>query len=928
MANLITAQEVIELAFAENSNMREESISDTSIRIAEIKYIKPVFGNMYSMLGTTYATFTKEYIKPALAYFVKCEIVSSIAIDMSNSGIAVANPQYQSAASDKQRQRLYDSEMGKAKVLLDDALAYISAHAEEFPDFVGTTPKKHFRYGGIIIGGGATPETAFVKGNTVGRSEFDKLSDQVAINTEAIADLGDNTIIVDYDRIAELKNSEEGEDVTHPEIAELVEKIYNEQEKLILIRHFADTYEQLDPTYFVPDTNYGRDEFGDVIITLFASYTPTYNTYGEQSLIGLEVSITQAGAIIKVEQTSVTLLNEESVIDNLNSSYNKKPLSAKQGKELDRKKVGYAEYDSENKAIMLYSDNTKKYALGEIPIESISENGNYPKMTVGKADNLVGRGEATPEEFSFRPSAGDVSIEDGTARITSVKGNSVVWNQLVDNADFRNDTTNWRTSNGTLSVANELCKFTSSGGSACFFSYFKNYIPSNHKVLVMVDYQRASSDHATFGIYLRKAGESNSDTYVSYSMATNSRNTLCAFMTTTAPIERVIIYPMMNLGAGYETTIYSVSVIDLTQMFSAGNEPTSYEEYLQRKPMNIEDEFAYNKGELIDMKVDSLVSTSDNAYDYTKEYARVMGGHTYDCSYGTAFVEKVYFSTNKDNIVAEENAMTSENGKYIFPSDGYAVPYTTDGDKREYCVCLQHTYDKPHPPYQQEVKDLSWISEIKDSDGNEIFENGLMSAGTAYDEVSYNRTTKKWEVVKRIGEINLWQMDWRYDDYRGINCTNDSILNIKVPTNAATKANILTTLYVTQSLDGTYLKNVGISIDTRGRVWVYDNAYTGAEDVVAQFVSMLTQQKAILYYELAEPIITPIENSENLNLDYLVWDFGTEEAIASVPSAPFRADIIYQFNAVDRIRNNDARIAELEAAIKQLQSQIATITIN
>ena len=179
MANLITAQEVIELAFAENSNMREESISDTSIRIAEIKYIKPVFGNMYSMLGTTYATFTNEYLKPALAYFVKCEIVSSIAIDMSNSGIAVANPQYQSAASDKQRQRLYDSEMSKAKVLLDDALAYISAHAEEFPDFVGTAPKKHYRNGGLILGGGASTRPAVIVGDAVSRKDFDALENRV-----------------------------------------------------------------------------------------------------------------------------------------------------------------------------------------------------------------------------------------------------------------------------------------------------------------------------------------------------------------------------------------------------------------------------------------------------------------------------------------------------------------------------------------------------------------------------------------------------------------------------------------------------------------------------------------------------------------------------------------------------------------------------
>ena len=70
--------------------------------------------------------------------------------------------------------------MGKARVLLDDALAYISAHAEEFPDFVGVAPKKHYRTGGIILGGGYTPKTAYLQGNTVGRTEFDVLSGDVS----------------------------------------------------------------------------------------------------------------------------------------------------------------------------------------------------------------------------------------------------------------------------------------------------------------------------------------------------------------------------------------------------------------------------------------------------------------------------------------------------------------------------------------------------------------------------------------------------------------------------------------------------------------------------------------------------------------------------------------------------------------------------
>lgn len=193
MRNLITAQEVIDLAFAENSNMMAESISDTSIRIAEIKYIRPAFGAMYPLLADKYADFTNDYVKPALAYFVKCEIVSSIAIDMSNSGVAVANPQYQSAATDKQRQRLYDSEMSKAKTLLDFALEHIATHSEEFPDFCGEAPKKHHRVGGILLGGGTSRnQSASIAGEAF-KNEIEQLSKDVAGKVDKVEGKGLST---------------------------------------------------------------------------------------------------------------------------------------------------------------------------------------------------------------------------------------------------------------------------------------------------------------------------------------------------------------------------------------------------------------------------------------------------------------------------------------------------------------------------------------------------------------------------------------------------------------------------------------------------------------------------------------------------------------------------------------------------------------
>ena len=81
----------------------------------------------------------------------------------------------------------------------------------------------------------------------------------------------------------------------------------------------------------------------------------------------------------------------------------------------------------------------------------------------------------------------------------------------------------------------------------------------------------------------------------------------------------------------------------------------------------------------------------------------------------------------------------------------------------------------------------------------------------------------------------------------------------------------------------------------------------------------------LLHYELAEPIYTPIETPIDFN--YYVEDFGTEEALLTEDSAPFSADIIYQFNAVDRIRQNDANITRLDKKIDSVLAAIVT-TLN
>jgi hypothetical protein len=79
-------------------------------------------------------------------------------------------------------------------------------------------------------------------------------------------------------------------------------------------------------------------------------------------------------------------------------------------------------------------------------------------------------------------------------------------------------------------------------------------------------------------------------------------------------------------------------------------------------------------------------------------------------------------------------------------------------------------------------------------------------------------------------------------------------------------------------------------------------------------------QGELLYYELAEPIEVDLE--EPLNLTYEAWDFGTEELHTGAKTTPLNADISYQFNAVDRIRENTTKASDLEARVLQLEAML------
>ena len=91
---------------------------------------------------------------------------------------------------------------------------------------------------------------------------------------------------------------------------------------------------------------------------------------------------------------------------------------------------------------------------------------------------------------------------------------------------------------------------------------------------------------------------------------------------------------------------------------------------------------------------------------------------------------------------------------------------------------------------------------------------------------------------------------------------------------------------------------------------ISDSAYTDAASFKA------AMQGVILYYELAEPIVTELDAEDQFrDLDYQVWNCGTEKAIAEGISAPLAADITYGFNAIGKIKELESLVAALREKV-------------
>ncbi len=534
------------------------------------------------------------------------------------------------------------------------------------------------------------------------------------------------------------------------------------------------------------------------------------------------------------------------------------------------------------------------------------------------AKDLTGRIEATPEEFTFRPSAGDKSIRDESAVIRSIKGNSLVWNNSVNNAD----STSFKSgnANGVISANGDVYTLTSVSGGSMYLFYrtnaFINSLIVGHSYILLADIKHNSASNMWLSIVGVSDDSSikisQNNTWDSYGKVFTISN-----ISSSTPFIRVLSGTTVS---GEEVSIRKLRLVDLTKMFGSGNEPTTVEEFYERMPQGV-DVNAYNEGEIIDGNYEAIETVGFNQWDEqwelgwlnasgveettslqirNKGYIPILPNTPY--YFKAPYIRYFLYDESKTAIGGAKDSKsftTPANAKYLRFSlnEGYGKIY-----KNDICINLAHTgvRNGEYEPYEKHLKDLSVIQKY--------FPNGMRSAGSIYDEIRYNEATEQWEAVQRVGVVDLGSLTWIYLSsaknfvaiFNGLKRVTDYPYGDYV--NAINSIGYKNNAYEMSVANDKEIA-VNYNSETNNTIIIKDTSYTDGTTFKTAMSGVM------LNYELAEPIITPIV--EPIQLDYWVEDFGTEKLISTGGSTPFKADVIYQFNATDRIRDNYRNIALL-----------------
>lgn len=314
-----------------------------------------------------------------------------------------------------------------------------------------------------------------------------------------------------------------------------------------------------------------------------------------------------------IDSITITKVNVSDIIDNLTSEIANKPVSAKQAfilkgmidtltaivntkanstdvydkNEIDAKINGliFADIDTD---FSLTSTNPIQNKVISKQIKDI----NYTIMTMKEElfETVLSEIDYKVDYATIYPIPDTLSDNDGTHRVVysdtqlkEIEGNSVAFNQLLPISTLTN-----RTVAGITFTNNDNGSITIQGTATAqtdfeVFGNLQRSVPFGHKVLLTNFSNPSSSTYFVYDAYESNLGAITNTPYGYIKTKEGSAT---------------IISPRIRVMSG---TVIStpqtlwIKYVDLTQMFGAGNEPTTVAEFNRIFPNNY---YQYNAGEI------------------------------------------------------------------------------------------------------------------------------------------------------------------------------------------------------------------------------------------------------------------------------------------------------------------------------------------
>lgn len=427
--------------------------------------------------------------------------------------------------------------------------------------------------------------------------------------------------------------------------------------------------------------------------------------------------------------------------------------------------------------------------------------------------------------------------------VKSVGGRSLVWNQMCSTFTYQ----------GTKCNCKPVC--------------------SAHKYLCRIDCE--AEQGTTVYMYFREVIYNKNN---QISKAVNAGKSTLSWITSP--------YGDSDIGGTFDAflvdgsakvTFSNRQIFDLTAMFGSGNEPSTVEEFEKIFPA---DYYPYNAGEIISAGTEEVVEQGANLYygtdmlkvgsddyeyianSYRCKSIKLKPNTTYTLSFNSDKTSEIILLMNVTTVVNAgqyfDFRKASHTQTYTTGDDGclYVGVYAGNGNvasadvvkRLSECKIMISEGDTPtaYAPYHSNVYQIP--EAIRNLPGYG------WSAGTARNYVDYEN--KKY--YQCVQSVDLGTMEWFAGESGKVNFQTSQVTGQKLTKNYTILPNIICSKYsvkVQNAMWGhTSVTGITTNANVDGYVYVNDTAYTDAT-AFKQAMSGV-----ILYYELANPIVTDISS--------------------------------------------------------------------